>query len=284
MANTLSLHAALPIWPSGGNWTSAGTNITYITNHWELMLVPAASCPLGKADIRARLRDGEGWSGWTAASGFIMVTNSPPVVSSLTVSSASVRRAQNITLTVTGADAEDPRKNVSCEVEVKPTNQTDWIKLPNVGLAADRWTVAFKPQPRASLGKYDARARLRDADLACGDWNYLWESFAVQNAIPVASFLGLSTASAERGSLVTITVRGSAAGSTNIVMSSVHMDDDSGNTIGPNANAVGVLNVGTYAGPTASFTGTPTSGNAPLTVAFDSSASTGTRPKVPLAT
>jgi hypothetical protein len=194
--------------PSGGNWTSAGTNITYVTNHWELMLIPAANCPLGPADIRARLRDDEGWSGWTAASGFVTVTNSPPVVSSLTVSSASVRRAQNITLTVTGADAEDPRQNISCEVEVKPANQTDWIKLPNVGLGADRWTVAFKPQPRASLGKYDARARLRDADLACGDWKYLWGAFAVQNAIPVASFLGLSTASAERGSPVTITVRG----------------------------------------------------------------------------
>jgi hypothetical protein len=195
--------------PSGGDWTSAKGNISYMTNHWELMLVPGASCPLGQADIRARLKDAEGWSDWTAASGFILITNSPPAVSSLATSAAQVRRAQGIILTVRGADAENPRENLSCEVEVKPANETAWIRLSSVGLAGDRWNVSFKPQPRAILGMYDARARLRDADSANGDWRYCYSAFTVQNALPVASSLELSAQAQERGSPVTVVVRGS---------------------------------------------------------------------------
>jgi hypothetical protein len=195
--------------PSGGNWTSAGTAITYVINHWEFMLVPGASCRLGLADIRARLKDAEGWSEWNATSGFILITNSPPAVSSLAVSAALVRRAQNITLTVIGADAEDPRTELSCEVEVRPANDTGWVRLSSVGFQNDRWAVSFKPQPRASLGVYDARARLRDADSAYGDWKVVWSAFAVQNALPVASSLELSIPEVARGSPVTIMVKGS---------------------------------------------------------------------------
>jgi len=195
--------------PAGGVWTSAGTNISYVTNHWELMLVPGASCPLGHADIRARLKDAEGWSNWTSADGFILVTNSPPAVSLLLLSAPQVRRAQNITLTVTGSDAENPRSKVACEIEVKPSSETNWTKLPLAGLTNDAWTTAFRPLARAMLGAYDARARLRDADGAYGDWKYLWSAFSVQNALPVAGSLELLASNTERGSPVTVTVRGS---------------------------------------------------------------------------
>ena len=195
--------------PSGGNWTSAGTNISYVTNHWELMFVPAASCPLGQADIRARLKDNEGWSGWTAGPGFIQITNALPVVGTLLLSAPQVRRAQNITLTVMGADPENPRTELACELEVKPSTEKNWTRLPPTALAGDAWTAAFRPMARAMLGAYDARARLRDADGAFGDWKSLWSAFSVQNALPVAGSLELSASSAERGSPVTITVRGS---------------------------------------------------------------------------
>ena len=74
--------------------------------------------------------------------------------------------------------------------------------------------------------------------------------------------------------LATITVQGVAVGSSDITLSGLNMDDDSGNAIDAVLNT-GAVTVGSYAGPTAAFSANTTSGNAPLTVAFDSSASSG---------
>jgi len=74
--------------------------------------------------------------------------------------------------------------------------------------------------------------------------------------------------------LATLTVRGNAAGSTAIQISSVNMDDDSGAVI-TSTLTPGTAIIGSYTGPTAGFTGTPVDGDAPLTVVFDSSTSTG---------
>lgn len=73
--------------------------------------------------------------------------------------------------------------------------------------------------------------------------------------------------------LATITVRGTATGSTTIGLSSLTMDADGGDSLTPTLQS-GQANIGTYTGPVAAFTAAPTSGLAPLTVTF-SDASTG---------
>jgi hypothetical protein len=203
-----TLGAEVEYRPAGGIWTPAGGSISYVTNHWELMLVPNASCPLGTADIRARLRDDEGWSGWTATSGFIWILNSPPAVTALTASAGEVHRARNLTLTVKGQDPENAREKLVCELEVKPANETSWIRIFSVPLAQDGWTAIFRPMARAALGSYDARARLRDADSTFSDWKERYGLFVVQNALPVLGSLELSADNTERGKPVTVTVRG----------------------------------------------------------------------------
>jgi PKD repeat protein len=76
--------------------------------------------------------------------------------------------------------------------------------------------------------------------------------------------------------LATITVRGSAAGTSNIVLSALKMDDDSGNAITATLNP-GTVTVSSSTAPVAAFHGTPTSGASPLTVTFtdDSTSSYG---------
>lgn len=67
--------------------------------------------------------------------------------------------------------------------------------------------------------------------------------------------------------LATITVRGSAAGTSNIVLSALKMDDDAGNAITATLNT-GAITVSSSTAPVAAFHGTPTSGASPLTVTF----------------
>jgi len=74
--------------------------------------------------------------------------------------------------------------------------------------------------------------------------------------------------------LATITVKGIATGSSDISLSGLTMDDDAGNAIDA-VLKTGTIFVGSYDGPSAAFSANATSGNSPLTVAFDSSTSTG---------
>lgn len=195
--------------PAGGDWTPVSGQMTFVSNRWEFDLAPPASCPLGMADIRARLKDFEGWSEWKSASGFIQVLNSPPATSSLNASAGEVHRMQNLTISVSGADPESPREKLVCELELKGTNETSWTRLSPVSLAADRWTAVFRPQPGALLGSYDVRARLRDTDAAYGDWKVSYGLFHVLNALPVLGSVELSAASLERGVPAVLNIKGS---------------------------------------------------------------------------
>lgn len=195
--------------PAGGDWTAVDSQMTFVSNRWEFDFAPPASCPLGMADIRARLKDFEGWCEWRMATGFIQILNSPPAASALNASAGQVHRMQNITISVSGADPESPRERLVCELELKMTNQTSWARLSPVSLAGDRWTAVFRPQPGAPLGAYDVRARLRDTDAAYGDWKERYGLFNVLNALPVLGSVELSTSSMERGDPAILTIKGS---------------------------------------------------------------------------
>jgi PKD repeat protein len=74
--------------------------------------------------------------------------------------------------------------------------------------------------------------------------------------------------------LATITVRGTADGTTPIAISSLNMDADGGSAITP-VLTTGEAVIGTYSGPTAQFSALPTSGTGPLTVVFSDLSSGG---------
>jgi PKD repeat protein len=74
--------------------------------------------------------------------------------------------------------------------------------------------------------------------------------------------------------LAIITVRGSAAGTSDIVLSGLQMDDDYGGEITATLNT-GEIIVSSSTAPVAAFHGTPTSGPAPLAVTFTDDSTSG---------
>ncbi|MEM2870492.1 MAG: PKD domain-containing protein [Thermoplasmata archaeon] len=193
---------------AGGSWTSGDFEWSFVTNRWELLFVPPAKCPLGQADVRARLRDGEGWGEWTIASGLVEVANAPPRVDAVRPSAPTVRRLQPLVLTVEGADPENPLELLTCELELRHRDEPFWSRLTGAELDGRSWRLTFTPSARASLGPYDVRARLRDADGMSGRWREAWEAFSVENAMPSVDSIELSTSRVERGGRATVIVRG----------------------------------------------------------------------------
>jgi hypothetical protein len=195
--------------PSGGEWTAVEASAEYVVNRWELVFTPPASTPAGMADMRASLKDPEGWGPWTEQAAFLDIQNCLPKVSSVNASGPLVHRTLPFVFSVRGADAEDAPENISCEVALKWSNESVWTVLPDVGLARDGWEAEYRPPANAPLGPYDLRARLRDADGAAGDWKEAWGLFYVENALPVMESLDVGAPSVARGGNVTLLVRGS---------------------------------------------------------------------------
>ncbi len=194
--------------PAGGDWNAAPVQPTHATNRWEMTFVPPAGCPLGPADLRARLRDAEGWGPWTEAPALLEIANAAPRVETINASSDAVRRTQPQTLVVRGLDPESPRELVSCELELKHTSELYWSRLTGGSLAGDAWCFMFTPSARAPLGSYDVRARLRDTDGMSGAWREAWDLFSVENAMPVVEAIELVPAEVARGERAIIVVRG----------------------------------------------------------------------------
>jgi chitodextrinase len=195
--------------PAGGDWTAVEAAAELVVNRWELVFSPPAATPVGAADMRASLRDLEGWGPWTEQARFLDIQNSLPKVSALNVSGPLVHRTLPIVFSVRGADAEDAPERVSCEIALKWGNESVWTVLPDVNLTGDGWEAEYRPPSNAPLGPYDLRARLRDADGAAGDWKEAWGFFYVENALPVMEALEVGSPSVARGGNVTILVRGS---------------------------------------------------------------------------
>jgi chitodextrinase len=195
--------------PKGGSWTALEASAGYVVNRWELIFSPPPQTPTGAADLRASLKDLDGWGDWTDAPGFIQILNSPPKIACLNASQPLVHRTLPLRLSVQGADAEDPPERLACEMAVKWGNETVWTTLPGANLTNDRWEAEFRPSAAAPLGLYDVRARLRDVDGTAGDWKEMYGLFFVENALPVLDSLEISAPSVARGGNVTLTVRGS---------------------------------------------------------------------------
>lgn len=129
------------------------------------------------------------------------------------------------------------------------------------------------------LSGYDLVVSLNNtavADIAAVSYDSTWAQMALSPTLPADSARIGAVDTLQKiypGStsgqilLATITLRGTATGTTGIGVGSINMDDDSGNGIIPVVNA-GSVSVGTYAGPVAAFHGTPVSGPSPLAVQF----------------
>lgn len=195
--------------PAGGAWTPVEAPASLVVNRWELNFTPPASTPVGKADMRASLKDLEGWGPWTEQARFLDIQNSLPKVFAVNASGPVVHRTLPIVFSVRGADAEDAPERLGCELALKCGNESVWTVLPDVNLSRDGWEAEYRPPSNAPLGPYDLRARLRDADGAAGDWKESWGLFLVENALPVMDSLEVSAPSVARGRNVTVQVRGS---------------------------------------------------------------------------
>ncbi|MBM4249926.1 MAG: PKD domain-containing protein [Euryarchaeota archaeon] len=203
-----TLAARVEFRPPGGDWTDIGASAEFVTNRWEVVFSPPARTPVGDADLRARLADREGWGEWLAAPAFIRILNSPPVVSSLFSAAPLVHRTLPLRVVALGSDAEDAREVLECDLSVRSQNDTRWTALRGARLENGSWEVLYTPAAGATLGPYDARARLRDLDGASGDWRVAYGLFRVENALPVLRGLELSAPSVERGRNLTVTVTG----------------------------------------------------------------------------
>ncbi|MGQ9583012.1 MAG: PKD domain-containing protein [Thermoplasmatota archaeon] len=194
--------------PAGGSWTAASVRPEYVTNRWEMLFAPPADCPLGPADTRVRLRDAEGWGPWTEAPALLDIANAAPRVEAINASSTAVRRALPLTLLVEGQDPESPREVVSCELEIKHSDELYWSRLMGGSLDGSAWRFVFTPSARAPLGPYDVRARLSDSDGMSGAWREAWGAFSVENALPTVEALELAPAKVARGNRAAVVVRG----------------------------------------------------------------------------
>jgi PKD repeat protein len=128
------------------------------------------------------------------------------------------------------------------------------------------------------LSGYDMYVSLADAtvaDITAVSYDSSWAQMTMSPTVPADSIrigavdAGQKIYPGTTGpyTLATITVRGTAAGTSGIVLSALNMDDDSGNAIDATLNT-GAVTVSSSTAPVAAFSGTPASGASPLTVTF----------------
>jgi len=190
-----------------------------------------------------------------------------------------------VKLTVTGVSSSDTRTRTDLiRVSDKPIISVVPVSgSVNVG-ESTTYAIQLDSAPNGLSG-YNLYVTLTDgtkADITNVAYDSTWARYTVDPTVPADSVrIGAVDANQKiypgttgPYTLATITVKGVAVGSSAITLSGLTMDDDAGNAIDAVLNP-GTITVGSYGGPTAAFTSDVTSGNAPLTVTFDSSASSG---------
>ncbi|MEW5759825.1 MAG: PKD domain-containing protein [Candidatus Thermoplasmatota archaeon] len=188
-----------------GSWTSLN-NISFITNHWEVVFVAKKTFELGNYSFRARLKDiSLEWSEYLVLKNLISVENSLPEVTSISLSSIDIHRLDNLSITVFGSDIEDEQALLRCEIDYKPSNSTFWLSLPNAQFSTDRWVLSFTIPANSDLGNYNLKAKLFDED---GGGGFFETNFFVLNALPVVSKLEFEALSVFRCAQTKISIYG----------------------------------------------------------------------------
>jgi PKD repeat protein len=189
-----------------------------------------------------------------------------------------------VKLTATGAGGSDEEIKTSYitvngapSISVSPASQSF---LP---ATTREYQIVIDGVPNGLAG-YDLKVHLTNPQVA-EITNVVYPSWAGMSIVPnlpsdmikigAADINNQVNGGATNVLLATITVRGDSVGTTPIQLQAIHLDADGGHPIVPKIVNGGEAIIGSYNGPVAQFSATPTSGLAPVAVTF-TDASTGT--------
>lgn len=189
-----------------------------------------------------------------------------------------------VKLTATGdGGSDDEVKDSYIQVNSAPTVSVSPASQSFLPATTREYQIVVDGMPNGLAG-YDLKVHLTDPGVA-EITNVVYPAWAGMQITPdipsdlikigAVDLNNQVSAGATNVVLATITIRGDVIGTTPIQIQAVHLDSDGGNPITPKAVVDGEAIVGSYAGPVAQFSATPTVGLPPLAVQF-TDASTGT--------
>ena len=134
---------------------------------WTANFQAGLSDTIGQYEFQARLSDGINETGFVQLPFSVMVLNNVPVIdisyTSSSFNNTSVYRNESIIIKIRGNDFENSLNELSCTVRYRLNGTIPWSYLPTT-FNTDRFEAVFKPAKTFTLGKYDIRINLTDAD------------------------------------------------------------------------------------------------------------------------
>jgi len=160
----------------------------YENFRWEVDFTPdALDSTMGNYSFRVRfkLRESD-WSSWFYLQNGSDVVNSIPVIEDLEFNATEVYRGNELTITITVEDAEDPddELNLTLEYSIDLENwETTYLSA--LTLAIDQYIATFTPLFSAGIGNYSFRVMGTDTENDSTEWLINSTNIWVMNNPPI---------------------------------------------------------------------------------------------------
>lgn len=173
--------------PSSSNWDELDLfqRSKCVNNRWEIQFTPTIYSILGKYDFRVKVTDrGTMSSDWFEVDDFIEVCNNNPRFNQLSCSPTTIYRLDSTDLFVIYSDVEDDISILTPIIEYRAKTDSEWCAYNISPTDFELGHFRFTPPSNATVGIYDFRMKIYDADGGSTDWCYVNNSLQVLNNCP----------------------------------------------------------------------------------------------------
>jgi parallel beta-helix repeat protein len=177
-------------------------------SRWEVKFVPDAGADLGSYHFRVTFHDGTDYSDELDTQNLIHVSNSVPIVTSLTVSATSEFRMQPITLTALVSDTDHDADTLIPNFQYQgpsggfvSQDDSNYFSDSGYDSTTGRWEITFTPPSDAEVGIYTFQVQFTDDDSAESTPFGATTSLDLKNSLPTVTIDEPTSGTHKKGSI-----------------------------------------------------------------------------------